>query len=154
MYTSIVKTALPVLVAVAAICVPPVRADSDARVSQEVLTLERQAMDGWLKGNPDPQLAICDSEITYFHAVVEKRLEGFAAVKELYEQYRGRPLFSSYEILNPKVQAVGDVAVLTYRLAQRNASVTTYWNATQVYRKRPAGWRIIHSHFSAEKAQP
>jgi hypothetical protein len=133
--------------------IAPAWADSEADPAREVLALERQAMDGWLKGDPDPQLAISDPQITYFHAVVEKRLEGLPALKELYERYRGIPLFDSYEILNPMVQTAGDVAILTYQLAQRNGSATTYWNATEVYRRKDQGWRIIHTHWSAAKAQ-
>jgi hypothetical protein len=113
--------------------------------------LERQAMDGWLKGDPDPQLAISDPEITYIHDVAGKRLEGLSALKELYAPYRGVPLFDSYELLSPKVQPTGDVAVLTYQLAQRNGSATRYWNATQIYKKKREGWRIIHTHWSAAR---
>jgi hypothetical protein len=133
--------------------IAPAWAESGADPAREVLALERQAMDGWLKGDPDPQLAISDPQITYFHAVVEKRLEGLPALKELYERYRGIPLFDSYEILNPMVQTAGDVAILTYQLAQRNGSATTYWNATEVYQRKDQGWRIIHTHWSAAKAQ-
>ena len=110
-------------------------------------------MDGWLKGDPGPQLAITDPQITYFHAVVENRLEGLPAVQELYERFRGRPLFDSYEILNPKVQALGDVTVLTYRLAQHAGGVTAFWNATQVYQRKKEGWRVIHTHWSSAKEQ-
>jgi hypothetical protein len=131
----------------------PAWANPGADPVQEVLALERQAMDGWLKGDPDPQLAISDSQITYYHAVVDKRVEGLPALKELYDRYRGTPLFDSYEMLNPKVQVAGDVAVLTYQLAQHNGSATAYWNATQVYRRKQEGWRIIHTHWSAAKAR-
>jgi hypothetical protein len=142
--------AMPILAAVAAIWAASAYGADPA---QEVLALERRAMDGWLQGNPDPQLAISDPQITYFHAVVEKRIEGLPALKELFDRYRGIPLFDSYEILNPQVQVAGDVAVLTYQLAQRNGAVTTYWNGTQVYRKKEEGWRVIHTHWSAAKAQ-
>ena len=141
---------MPVLAAVAAMWAASA---SGADPAQEILALERRAMDGWLTGNPDPQLSISDPQITYFHAVVEKRIEGLPALKELFDRYRGIPLFDSYEILNPKVQVAGDVAVLTYQLAQRNGAVTTYWNGTQVYRKKEEGWRVIHTHWSAAKAQ-
>jgi hypothetical protein len=129
----------------------PPRASCGGDTAQEVLALERQAMDGWLAGKPDPQLAISDPQITYIHAVVEKRLEGLPALKELYQQYRGIPLFDSYEIVSPKVQAAGNVAVLTYQLLRRNGSATTYWNATQVYCRKTEGWRVIHTHWSAVK---
>lgn len=111
-------------------------------------------MEGWRSGDPGPQLAITDPEITYFHAVAETRLDGLPAVRELYERFRGTPLFDSYEILNPKVQVSGEVAILTYRFARHNGTITTFWNSTQVYGKRKEGWRVIHSHWSAEGRQP
>ena len=107
----------------------------------------------WMKGSPDPDLARTDATVVYIHPAADKRLEGLPALKELYERYRGIPLFDSYEILNPMVQTAGDVAILTYQLAQRNGSATTYWNATEVYRRKDQGWRIIHTHWSAAKAQ-
>jgi hypothetical protein len=147
------KKTITVLAAAAILWVAPLRASSGGDPAQEVLALERQALDGWLAGNPDPQLAISDPEITYIHAVVEMRVEGLAALKKLFDRYRGMPLFDSYEILNPKVQAAGDVAVLTYRLLRRVGSATSYWNATQVYCRKKEGWRVIHTHWSAVQEQ-
>jgi len=129
----------------------PAWADNAGDAAREVLALERQAMDGWLTGNPDLQLAISDSQISYYHVMLEERLEGLPALQALYEQYRGRPLFDKYEILSPKVQVAGDVAVLTYQLARYNGGAVTRWNATEVYQKKKEGWRVIHSHWSAAK---
>jgi ketosteroid isomerase-like protein len=116
--------------------------------SETILAMERRAMDGWGQGNPDEFLKISDPEITFFHSTLEKRLEGLAAVKALYEGYRGRPLFDRYEMADPKVVASGDVAVLTYLFTTENGTLTRRWHATEVYRKGPSGWRILHSHFS------
>jgi len=127
-------------------------AGQDDATAREVLALERKAMDGWQAGNPDPALAIADPEITYFHAMTEKRLDGRPALKALFETYRGRPLFDSYEIAEPRVQAAGDTAVLTYILVRRVGTATTHWNATQVYQRKKEGWRVIHSHFSVTKS--
>jgi hypothetical protein len=145
------QKAFLVLAAAACPWMAPAWADPGGEPAAAILALERGAMDGWLKGDPGPQLAIMDPQITYFHAVVENRLDGLPAVKELYERFRGTPLFDSYEILAPDVQVSGEVAVLTYRLAQHNGTVTTFWNATQVYRMRKEGWRVIHTHWSAAK---
>jgi hypothetical protein len=117
-------------------------------VEQTILALERRAMDGWGQGNPDEFLTISDPGITYFHSTLQKRLEGLPAVKALYESYRGRPLFDRYEIGDPKVVVSGHVAVLTYLFTTQNGTLTRRWHATEVYREGPAGWRIIHSHFS------
>jgi hypothetical protein len=124
-------------------------ADGNEAAAREVVALERKTLDGWQVGNPDPLLAISDPEITYYHVMTDKRLEGLPALRALFEGYRGRPLFDSYEMAEPKVQASGDTAVLTYTLVRHVGTAATRWNATQVYQRKKEGWRIIHSHWSA-----
>ena len=126
-------------------------ADGNEATAREVLALERTALDGWQVGNPDPLLAISDPEITYFHVVTDKRLEGLPALKALFEGYRGRPLFDSYEMEAPRVQAGGDTAILTYTLVRHLGAATTRWISTQVYQRKKEGWRIVHSHWSATR---
>ncbi len=146
------KKTVMVLACAAVLWMAPARGADDG-TAQEILALERQAMDGWLEGDPDPMLAILDPEITYIHDGVGARLEGLPAVKELFTAYRGTALFSSYQILTPKVRVLGDVAILSYQLSQRNGADTTLWNGTQVYRKTADGWRAIHTHWSQAKEQ-
>jgi ketosteroid isomerase-like protein len=144
-----------ILIAIAAVLsAAPALADSSPEVVRQLVALERQALDGWMKGDPEPALAIADPEITYYHVMTEHRLNGVAAVKELYEAFRGRPLFDSYEILEPKVQVSGDVAVLTYLFDWRMGSASSRWNSTQVYQKKKDGWRVIHSHWSQTRPTP
>jgi ketosteroid isomerase-like protein len=141
--------------AAAAVCGMLAAADGSEAAAREVLALERKTLDGWQAGNPDPLLAISDPDITYFHVVTEKRLDGLPALKALFEGYRGKPLFDSYEMAEPKVQSSGDIAVLTYILVRHVGTATSRWNATQVYRRKKEGWRIIHSHWSATRpAEP
>ena len=140
--------------AAAAVCGMLAAADGSEATAREVLALERTTLDGWQMGNPDPLLAISDPEITYFHVVTDKRLDGLPAVRALFEGYRGRPLFDSYEMADPKVQSSGDTAILTYTLVRHVGTATTRWNATQVYQRKKEGWRIIHSHWSATRAEP
>jgi ketosteroid isomerase-like protein len=140
---------------VAALCGVLAAADENEAAAREVLALERKTLDGWQAGNPDPLLAISDPDITYFHVVTEKRLDGLPALKALFEGYRGKPLFDSYEMAEPKVQASGDIAVLTYILVRHVGSAISRWNATQVYQRKKEGWRIVHSHWSATRpAEP
>lgn len=122
---------------------------SAAPAERELMTIERTSLDGWLKGDSGPMLAAADSEITLFHVMTNGRLDGIEAVKALYAPYAGRPLYDRYEIENPKVQGSGETAVLSYQLVTHNGDTTRNWNATEVYRKGAAGWRVIHSHFSA-----
>lgn len=146
------RTILACVVA-AALGTVSVAQDVNARVDRDLLSMERAAMDGWLKGDSGPMLAAADADITLFHVMTEKRRDGLAAVKELYAPYAGRPLFDRYRIDNPKVQQGSDMAVLTYQLVTWNGEVTRTWNATEVYQRKSAVWKVIHSHFSAVAQQ-
>jgi len=120
-----------------------------APLERELIAIERASMDGWLKGYSAPMLSAADPDITLFHIMTLQRADGVDAVRALYTPYAGRPLFDSYQIENPKVQAGSDMAVLTYQLVTQNGQTTRRYNATEVFRKKDAAWRIIHSHFSA-----
>lgn len=145
------KMPIPVWILIVTLCGLLAAAEPGAQTASEILALERQVMDGWLSGNPDPALALFDAEITFFHVMTDKRLDGLPPVKALYSEYRGTPLFDSYEMIDPKVQVSGESAVLTYILARRNGTTTSRWNATQVYQRKKEGWRVIHSHWSMTK---
>ena len=134
---------------VAAMCSLSGFQDSNAQTERELVAMERAAMDGWLKGDAGPMLAAADPDITFFHVMTADRVDGAAAVKELFAGFAGRPLYDSYRIDNPKVQAAGAMAVLTYQLVTQNGDITRKWNATQVYQRKNNAWKVIHTHFSA-----
>jgi ketosteroid isomerase-like protein len=64
-----------------------------------------------------------------------------------------------YELLEPRVQRHGDVAVLTFQvvnygtLPDQPESVLARWNSTEVYRRVDGKWKIIHSHWSFVKPE-
>jgi hypothetical protein len=142
------KSPILLFPAAIALCGVLAFADPGTDTAKEILRLERQALDGWLFGNPDALLAVMDPQITYFHIMTGRRLDGLPAVRALFEEYRGKPLFDRYEIVDPKVQIGGDMAVLTYILVTHNGDSTSRWNATQVYQQRKEGWRVVHAHWS------
>lgn len=150
------RTATLALAAAGALLLATAWAGSEGNVTGEILELERRALDGWRTGDPGPQLAIVDPEITYIHsAAATTRINGIVPLQKLYDSYRGTALFDSYDILDPHVRTSGKTAVLTYRFTRRSAAVTDSWNATQVYEKQAAGWRVIHSHWSeVSRRQP
>jgi hypothetical protein len=127
-------------------------AAADDNTAAEILAIERKIMDGFQKGDLSPFLSAADPEITYIHAALNARVSGLTALKALVEPYRGQPLFDSYEIAEPRVQATGDIAVLSYVLVRHLASGDSRWNGTVVYRRGKEGWRVIHSHWSAGTA--
>ena len=132
-------------------------------VLEELVALERSALDRWIAMDPHGYLDLQASEVTYFDPFTEARVDGRDAL-----QVRFAPMadmkapFTAprYEMINPKVQRHGDVALLTFNLVNYGKlpdgpeSVLSRWNATQVYRRIGASWMIIHSHWSFMQPGP
>lgn len=117
-------------------------------VSAQILALERRALDRWGKGDPDGFLEINDPDVVYFDPFQPARIDGLPALRQLYNEWRGKIRIDSYEIVDPKVQVHGDVAILTFRFVSQGSESKMHWNTTEIYRRREEGWRIIHSHWS------
>ncbi len=115
--------------------------------------MERAALDRWGKGDPDGFLEISDPEVVYFDPFQPKRLDGIEELRRLYSGLRGNINIRCYDIIDPKVEVDGNIAMLTFnfvsqvRLSQ-GSEREMRWNATEVYRHRNGQWRIIHSHWS------
>jgi len=56
-------------------------------------------------------------------------------------------------MFDPKVQAVENMAVLTFNLKSVEENIIYNWNCTEVYRKENDNrWNIIQTHWSYVKA--
>jgi len=136
---------------------------SDAALLDELVTLERSALDRWVTMDPDGYLGLYADEITYFDPTTETRINGREAMRARLEPVRTAKLpFTEprYELIEPKVQGGSDLAVLTYnmvnyaKLSGRGESILARWNATEVYRRVDGRWRIVHSHWSNVQPPP
>ena len=121
--------------------------------SDTIISLERAALDRWGKGDPQGYLDTYAPDVTYFDPMQEKRVDGRAALKELYGPLTGKISIDHYEMIGTKVQRHGDVAVLTFNLVSHAKRPTgepliVRWNSTEVYARSQGRWRIIHSHWS------
>jgi ketosteroid isomerase-like protein len=128
---------------------------SEARRSaDQILMLERAALDRWGKGDPAGFLELYAADITYFDPVTATRIDGHEAMVNYYRPWIGKIQIPRYEMLNPHVLVDGNMALLTYNLVNylRDArgveSVGTRWNSTTVYQRREDTWKAIHSHWS------
>ncbi len=115
--------------------------------------MERDALDRWGRGDPEGYLELYAPEVTYFDPLHEKRIDGIDAMRQALEPIKSLVAIDRYEMIAPRVERVGDVAILTYNLAshsrrQDGAAVVTGWNSTAVYRRLDDAWRILHSHWS------
>jgi ketosteroid isomerase-like protein len=127
------------------------------RLLEELVALERSALDRWIKLDPEGYLAIQAPEVTYFDPFTENRVDGLEALQVRLAPMKNMPLpfvDPHYEMINPKVQLHGDVALLTFNLVNYGKlpdgpeRVLSRWNSTEVYSRIGGTWKIIHSHWS------
>ena len=117
-------------------------------ISKTIIALEKGALDKWNQGNPSGYLDISADDVTYFDPFTEQRLDGIEALKQYYEPIKGQ-IVSKYDMLNPKVTATNDMAVLTFNLHSYEGNKVIKWNCTEVYRLEPNGqWKIVQTHWS------
>lgn len=113
-----------------------------------LIAMESAALDRWGRGDPGGFLEICAPDVVYFDPYREKRLDGLQALTDLYRSLWGQIRIDRYELLNPLVQDCGNTAVLTFNYVSTSGAEESRWNCTEVYRRDPAGWRIIQTHWS------
>ena len=125
--------------------------DDDAAT---IIALERGALDRWGLGDPGGYLELYAPEVTYFDPLQPARIDGRDAMAALYAPFAGQIRVDRYDMIAPKVQRHGEVAVLTFNLLsyQRQSdgreAVVARWNATAVYFAINGTWRSIHAHWS------
>ena len=103
------------------------------------------------KGDVSRFLEISDPDVTYFDPFLPAPLHGLKALKEYYSRIGDSAPLVRGEMTNAKVQVAGDAAVLTFNYIQDGLEHS--WNTTEVYRRTPGGWRIIHTHWAFRKAE-
>lgn len=96
-----------------------------------------------------PPARLAQTEYTPVLRETVRRLDGRPAVADYFRTFfAGKIDIPRYEILNPQVIADGDLAVLSYNLANYvraeggSETAGTSWNSTQVYRRKAmdGGW--------------
>lgn len=118
-------------------------------ISETIIALEKVALDKWNRGDPSGYLDLSAEDVTYFDPSTEQCIEGLDNLKKYYKPMEGQINVSKYEMLNPKVTALNDMAVLTFSLNSYKADKVFKWNCTEVYRLDSNGqWKIIHTHWS------
>ncbi len=114
-----------------------------------VLVLERAALARWCRGDPSGFLEISDRDVSYFDPFRIGRIDGLAALAAYYEMLRGRISVVAWQILEPRVEEIGEIALLSYRFRSwGEGGATVGWNCSEAFRRRDEGWRIVHTHWS------
>ena len=125
----------------------------------DIIALERGALDRWGAGDPRGFLEIMAPEVTYFDPAQDARVDGLKAMTDLLVPFTGKIKIDRYDMINPVVQRHGDMALLTFNLVNyRTLSDGTEqpvlrWNSTETYARIDGHWRIVHSHWSYVKPE-
>jgi uncharacterized protein (TIGR02246 family) len=133
------------------------RAEGDAAAT--IIAMEKTALDRWGKGDPQGYFEIMSPDETYFDPSIDKRIDGQTALKQYIAPFTGKIKIERIEMIDPKVQQNGDLAVLTFNLNDYGAQLgdgpktTARWNSTEVYQRTNGSWRIVHSHWSYVKPE-
>ena len=122
--------------------------NSDSDLTTAIIAMERAALDRWGRGDPSGFLEISDPDVVYFDPYLERRINGIDELTAWYEKLRGKIRLDRYELIQPRVQASGDMAVLTFNFISWTGKQEHCWNCTEVYRRRDNQWRIIQTHWS------
>jgi ketosteroid isomerase-like protein len=118
-------------------------------ISDTIIALEKGALEKWNHGDPGGYLDLSADDVTYFDPSIEQRLEGLDNLIKYYGPIKGQINVSRYEMINPKVIAADEMAVLTFNLHSYKDDVVSKWNCTEVYRLEPDGqWKIVQTHWS------
>jgi ketosteroid isomerase-like protein len=135
----------------------PTSASGDA--APTIIAMERSALERWGKGDPNGYFEIFAPDTTYFDPTLAKRVDGVDALHALIDPFKGRIHVERAEMIGPKVQQKGDIAVLTFNLISHGAQLgdgpkgDVRWNSTEVYQRISGRWKIIHSHWSYTKPE-
>ena len=118
-------------------------------VARTIIDLERRALERWGKGDPSGFLEISANDVVYFDPYQARRLNSINELRALYDSIRGQVSVARFELIDPRVQAVDGMAVLTFNyVAEGTNEATSRWNCTEVYRRDAGTWRIIQTHWS------
>jgi ketosteroid isomerase-like protein len=134
---------------------------SSQTTEAEVLTLLDRHLSSIWAGDLTTYAATTATDVTFFEWYIStQRIDGLdfhlretAANSRAAEGRRKTGRWEvEHEVLAPKVQLYGDVAIVTYTLLMRYTAADgvrhTEHNETRVFHRRPAGWQLVHCHKS------
>ena len=120
----------------------------EKEISNLIISMERAALKRWGTGDPSGYLEISAPDVVYFDPFLEKRLDGLKALTAYYDGIRGTIHIDRDELIDPKVQVLGDSAVLTFNYVSYTGEAQMRWNCTEVYARKSDQWRIVQTHWS------
>jgi uncharacterized protein (TIGR02246 family) len=127
-------------------------------MQEDILTLEREAMERWRSGDPLGWAEISTEDVTYVDPGLTHPILNLDQYSGFLRSLAGLIHYEHSEFLDPRLVIAGDAALLTYNY--RSCPITadcahhqTLWNTTEVYFRRAGQWKIVHTHWSYVRHQ-
>lgn len=125
-----------------------------AAAEREILELVRAWNAAFAENDVERYFGFVDPDITVLTPANPYRVEGAAQDREEFEfsLASGKSHVNLFQMMQPKVQLAGDAAVVTYfwrgSLGRGEAAAMLHFKETDVFVRRPAGWKLLHVHLS------
>lgn len=128
---------------------------SRGNVEQIILAQEHKTLDRWAAGDPLGYAETSAEDVTWFDDVAaQTRIDGRVELRDYLTSLVGKYPPHTYEIVDPKVQVYGDIAICTLHYNPTfSGEPGTPWKATDVYRLTNGEWRLVHANWTEVKSQ-
>lgn len=124
---------------------------------QEIISLERSALDKWAQSNTGGFIDISADDVTWFDFApgAQLRIDGIEALRTYMAPLTGQIPTHTYEIVNPKVQIYGNTAILTFHWkgTMTDGKPLGGWKVTSVYQWEDGKWCQVHAHWSVVQSE-
>ncbi|MFC6274194.1 nuclear transport factor 2 family protein [Levilactobacillus tangyuanensis] len=119
-------------------------------LTNQIIAREKAALDKWFKGDTSGYLNLwSQTDFSYFDSFKAKRVDSYAEIKDfVLANVEGKLYADSYDFETPRVQAVDDMAVLTYQLFAKTTLNDMRYNCIEVFKRVDDDWQVIHSTWS------
>ena len=130
-------------------------AEDEAAALQELVAKQKAVLDPYVaNSDPAPYVAMYADEVTYIDPNSGGVLANQAA-RDFLMSYAGLIPPFTYEIVEPKVDLLGDTAVFTFicELFLEGEPAVTY-TTTEIHERAGDGWELVHAHWSVPAPPP
>lgn len=119
-------------------------------ILETLLAQQHAALDPYYgESDPSTYVALYGDHVTAFDPWSNGKLED-AAAKDHLMGFAGMIPPVAYEIVHPRVDIYGNIAILTFSVDLTDPAGGTFavWNTTQVHHLTGDSWELVHSHWS------
>ena len=118
----------------------------------ELVSIEKECAEAFNEKNISALLNFFSDKISGFSSTEHDRFNSKTELKKTFEYYLTEADTVNYEIIDPSVTEVEELAILSFywrvTLKTGNKRVEIPGRGTHVYHRENGRWKIVHEHFS------